>query len=468
MLTYNTRTTLLLALLGALATGCPGDKETEETGGPPSVDLDKDGYGDSIDCDDQSANIYPGADERCNGIDDDCDAEVDEAGAVDGIPGYPDADGDTYGADGPGTVCPGTTGYVSSGGDCDDASAAINPAGTEVCDTVDNDCDGLTDEPGTADGTTYYLDQDGDGFGHPILTGVACAPGDGYSEDNTDCDDQDPQRSPGNTEICNNRVDDDCDGTTDEADDAEAPTWYTDADGDGFGTADGPTVQSCDEVDGYADNTDDCDDSNEDINPDQNDRDDGLDNDCDGEIDEGGGSVLEGGVGYELDASGEPVTSGIYYVTHSGECFAIYYAYGYEATDELTCDGCSYSLYVSASYDESLADYFGVPNCEWSDFSVWPEVEEFGTLWSFIGSRGEYETAYYYSVESGEWYYWPEAYLYVGRGYSYGYWYFFYEESDRDYEAGIFFLSPYIFYYGYYYYGYDYGDTGYATPDTGW
>ncbi len=466
MNTQTARTAILLALLGAFGVGCPGDKDGEgkDTDGPPSVDLDKDGYGESADCDDQSANIFPGADEQCNGIDDDCDGEIDEAGAIDGIPGYTDADGDTYGASGPGTICPGAAGYVSIGGDCDDSSAAVNPAATESCDTVDNDCDGLTDEPGTADGSTYYLDQDGDGYGHPILTGVACAVGDGYSEDNSDCDDQDPDRNPGNTEICSNRVDDDCDGTTDEADDAEAPTWYTDADGDGYGTAGGPTLESCDEPEGYADNTDDCDDSNDDVNPGASDREDGLDNDCDGEIDEGGGAVLDGGYGYEMDVSGSPDIEGIFYATVNGECYQIYSTDAYEVGDELACEGCNYTLYIAASYNAELGEMLGVPECDWSEFSIWPEVEEFGTLWSFVGRGGYYEQAYYYSVETGDWY--PSVYAFLYPRYGYGQWYWFYEESGRDYEAGIFLFSPYLYYY-YGYYGYDDGGGPDGDVDTG-
>ena len=85
-----------LLLLGALATGCPGDDKatTDDTGPGPAIDLDRDGYGESVDCDDQSSGVFPGADERCNGIDDDCDGEADEAGAIDGVPGYLDVDGD--------------------------------------------------------------------------------------------------------------------------------------------------------------------------------------------------------------------------------------------------------------------------------------------------------------------------------------------------------------------------------------
>ena len=55
--------------------------------------------------------------------------------------------------------------------DCDDADAAINPAALEVCNGVDDNCDGRTDadDATLTDGVTGYADRDGDGFGDPCL-----------------------------------------------------------------------------------------------------------------------------------------------------------------------------------------------------------------------------------------------------------------------------------------------------------
>ena len=206
---------LVAALLLALA-GCSDDKGTVDTGPGPAIDLDRDGFGEDIDCDDGSAGVYPGATERCNSIDDDCDGKTDEPGAYDGVPGYVDTDGDGYGGSTPINVCPGTEDLVAIGEDCDDNDAAVSPVGTETCDGIDNDCDGLTDEDGSVDGAEYHLDQDGDGYGHPILTGYACAEGDGYTSDASDCDDQDPARNPSQPELAGNGQDDDCDGLIDE------------------------------------------------------------------------------------------------------------------------------------------------------------------------------------------------------------------------------------------------------------
>ena len=294
----NARPGLLLTL--ALALACA-------PAGKGATDLDGDGYGAEDDCDDQSAGISPAAAERCNGLDDDCDGEVDEPGADGAVEAYTDQDGDGFGAGDPAPVCSPSAGVSIYPGDCDDADAAVSPSATEVCDGIDDDCDGLTDEPGTPDGVEYPIDRDGDGYGHPTLTGVACAPGDGYAEDATDCDDGDPSRNPGAPEDCTNGVDDDCDGVIDEADDPRSPTWYLDGDGDGYGTPES-TASSCAPPDSYVANANDCDDDDASVHPDQPDRTDGLDDDCDGEVDEPGDGLGSGTLVYDQLIDGHRCT----------------------------------------------------------------------------------------------------------------------------------------------------------------
>ena len=71
-------------------------------------------------------------------------------------------------------------GVTVEGGDCDDSNPNI--PGDEYCDGVDNDCDGQTDEADAIDVLTWYIDQDGDGFGEATTTMEACDQPTGYAD----------------------------------------------------------------------------------------------------------------------------------------------------------------------------------------------------------------------------------------------------------------------------------------------
>ena len=272
------------------------------------ADVDGDGYGDplapsesceegpglvadSTDCDDMDPAIHPGADEVCNERDDDCDTDVDEDVTR---TFYVDADSDGWGDAGATTdACEVPDGYAPAPGDCDDGVAAVNPDATELCNSIDDNCDGHIDEASAADAATWFADTDTDGFGDSTNTTTACTQPSGHTADNTDCDDAVAAVNPDATEVCNG-VDDDCDGDTDDGDTSvdlsTATDWSADGDGDGYGDA-STTTRSCTSPTGHvADNTD-CDDLDPAINPGASEICNTLDDDCDGDIDDDDASL---------------------------------------------------------------------------------------------------------------------------------------------------------------------------------
>ena len=253
-------------------------------------DADGDGYynvscsGD--DCDDGNAAVNPGAAEICDGLDNNCDGQSDEGFDL-------DADG-----------------WTTCLGDCDDGDPNANPGMIETCNGFDDDCDLDVDEQDADGCSTYFYDEDSDGYGLSGTEACLCTPvypfdalldgdcddtdggvnpgmfetcdgadnncdgavdegydndGDGWTLCGGDCNDFDAAVNPNGTEYCNG-YDDDCDGDTDEDDAVDALWWYPDGDGDGYGSPGSPQI-ACDQPPGYGMDNSDCDDGDPAVNP---------------------------------------------------------------------------------------------------------------------------------------------------------------------------------------------------------
>ncbi len=249
-------------------------------------DDDNDGFYNYTDCDDNDNTVYPGAPEICDDKDNDCNSMTD-----DGLPlftYYQDADNDGFGDAGSELmVCLATApaGFVTNSDDCDDTLNAVNPNITEICDGIDNDCNGLVDD--NLPVYDYYLDVDGDGFGDSANEITTCenpAPT-GYVANAQDCNDNDNSINPSMTEVCDD-VDNNCSGAVDDG--LTYYDYYRDQDADGFGDG-GNFVSTCYTIPptGYVTNSDDCNDVDATINPTIAEVCDGIDNDCNGMADDG-------------------------------------------------------------------------------------------------------------------------------------------------------------------------------------
>ena len=251
------------------------------------------------DCDDSNPLVNVDAAELCNGVDDDCDEQIDEDDATDAATWAVDRDGDGFGDFSDlKTQCEAPLGYIYvssvSEEDCNDYSVEQAPDRLEVCDELDNDCNGTVDDDDAEDALEFYEDADGDGFVNGLnIYVMACENPDETryklleADDLTDCDDGLSSVYPGADEQCSTAYDDDCDGDINEDDAADAAAFYVDADGDGFGWADS-SVSACVQPSGFVADATDCDDASAEAYPGRAtsvELCDGLDNDCDGVTD---------------------------------------------------------------------------------------------------------------------------------------------------------------------------------------
>jgi hypothetical protein len=241
-------------------------------------DTDKDGTRDALDCRPEDPLIHPDAEEVCDGVDNNCSGQIDEGVA---LIAYWDRDGDGFGDDeAVRRVCQMPSDGVEQGGDCDDLDPQVNPDQVELCNEVDDDCNGEIDE-GVQE--VFYLDADDDGHGVPTSTTEACYTPPGYAPIDDDCDDTEPAAWTDAPERCDD-IDNDCDGQVDE--ELDLVVQWEDLDGDGFGDPERPIV-ACGEGLAVADNPLDCDDGDPAIHPDAAEIvGNTVDEDCDGYLDE--------------------------------------------------------------------------------------------------------------------------------------------------------------------------------------
>lgn len=173
------------------------------------LDVDRDGYGAREfqecaspvpgwvarggDCDDSDPRVRPGALDPCgDGIDQDCSGS--DGARDDRVDWFEDADGDGFGTSGGEALqtCRGdrVAGFAPNDADCDDTDPTIHPLALEVCNGVDDTCDGNVDDAGEF--RRWYLDEDGDGVGGPDYVEGTCAPDASYVSAAGDCLDDDP------------------------------------------------------------------------------------------------------------------------------------------------------------------------------------------------------------------------------------------------------------------------------------
>lgn len=329
----------------------------------------------SGDCLDTNRAVFPGNPELCDALDNDCNTSVDDinpagtlgnryyrdadvdtfgnpvvtvntcastppggyvtnnkdcndasATTLDGINFYRDSDRDTFGD--PNTksyVCVQPSGYVTNLSDCDDTRALVNPNGLEICNLLDDNCNGQIDTDAT-DKKEWWADGDNDTYGNKDATSsqFACLAPAGTANNKLDCDDRFATIRPGAPEQCN-EVDDNCNGLVD--DNVVQITAWPDTDGDGYGDERSEPTQDCEVPLGYIDNATDCDDTVEAVNPAAIEICNGVDDNCDDitDVDAEGQTVyyvdVDGdGFGEDLTAITSCESPGDDYILDGGDC----------------------------------------------------------------------------------------------------------------------------------------------------
>jgi hypothetical protein len=271
------------------------------------------------DCNDDVKEISPAATEVCDGKnDEDCDKTVDEEDAQKCEIYLPDLDQDGYG-DKLGKercLCApiAKDKYTTKDAtDCDDKKSSVNPGAKEDCKTSDDDnCNGSINDVDGANCTTYYIDEDSDGFGDKFKAGVCMCSADSSKKltalKSGDCNDGQFSVNPASPESCLTAADDNCNGTNNDVGAISCTNFYPDADKDGAGDASASAVCMCKEDPDKnltAKTNKDCDDGNKNVKPGIKDTcaTAGVDDNCDG-ITDAADSTGCSTYYYDLDGDG--------------------------------------------------------------------------------------------------------------------------------------------------------------------
>lgn len=373
---------MVALLVGACRVTAPDDGNGS---GATADDRDGDGVTDLKDCDPDNADVYPGATDGCDGIDNDCDDSVDED--VDVTSWFRDQDGDEFGDPDQILVqCAQPNAYVALGTDCGPSDASIFPGAPEHCDGLDHDCDGVVMEADAIDLYPWFPDVDGDGFGDATGLISACEAPAGFVGNPDDCDDTRDDVSPHAAEVCDDAdVDEDCDGLADERDTwwAGGSDFYPDFDHDGFGDAESAPAWRCDAPFGYAANSADCADEVRGIHPGADERCNGYDDNCDDVVDD---DAIDRAVWYadaDVDGYGDAARSVEACEAPSGFVDVLDDCNDHNDTvhpgaTESDCDGVT-DYNCDGSFGEADADTDGWSACEEcndADASVSPDALE--------------------------------------------------------------------------------------------
>ena len=191
-------------------------------------DSDSDGYGNvnifinsclqagyvtnSNDCNDNNASVNANATEICNGFDENCNGQADDGLVF--VNYYFDFDLDGFGSLSTlENACAQPSGFVANALDCNDASSYVNPDAIEICNGLDEDCDGENDNSVVF--ATFYEDADGDTYGDSSTGQDFCLiPTELFVANGDDCDDTNALVNPAAAEIWENGIDDDCNPNT--------------------------------------------------------------------------------------------------------------------------------------------------------------------------------------------------------------------------------------------------------------